>query len=457
MTLEKPTPPSKEEQNTSLTFADAFMDGHRNHRPGSPSNESTSGKHCAISPVYQALVTHAARHIYDPSSLPPLPELVKKHTCDAKTNRGAMAAADREIHRTGDPFNQVKTPEEAKQAEHLETGVLERSIGAQLQSFEPHRGSTQPSTVIDAVLPNSPAAKAHLERGDAIAKINGIDARKMGSDEIQDLIGSMKKNVNLTLIRQGAEIHKTLVPEKRDLSSVDDPVDKGDGIAYIRVREFAGNTDKQLQDAMNKMPAAKAFVIDLRENGGGIMDSAIRGSELFIDQGDIMTARGRDESDPAHPEYSLSHHAVTPTKELTSEWKDGTPEPKPEESDRLPNVLGNRKLYVLQNENSASAAEIMLGALHDTAHAKTLGEPSFGKGIFQLDAPNVAAGATVHVTNGIYKTPSGHWPGDANKHKHPIHPDKQVSNPPRTLLDSPHDHQLHEVLKLARQELRNTP
>ncbi|MGH7194548.1 MAG: S41 family peptidase, partial [Candidatus Saccharimonadales bacterium] len=146
-----------------------------------------------------------------------------------------------------------------------------------------------------------------------------------------------------------------------------------------------------------------------------------------------------------------------PTKELTTRWKEGTPEPQPKESDREPNLLGNRKLYILQNEHSASAAEIMIGALHETAHGTTIGEPSFGKGIYQLDAPGVAAGASVHVTKGHYFTPSGYWPGDAHKHKHPMEPDKRVPNPPRTLLNTPDDEQLNYALRLARNELGNTP
>src|SRR5262249_421041 len=162
--------------------------------------------------------------------------------------------------------------------------------------------------------------------------------------------------------------------------------------------------------------------VDLRENPGGVMDAAISGSELFINNGTILTSRERADSDPKHPEYTMNRYGVSPTKELVTEWKEGTPQPAPTESDRLPNVLGDRKLYVLQNGNSASSAEIMIGALHDSAHAKTIGDPSFGKGIYQLDSPNVAGGASVHVTIGHYQTPSGYWPGDAHKHKHPIQP-----------------------------------
>ena len=115
--------------------------------------------------------------------------------------------------------------------------------------------------------------------------------------------------------------------------------------------------------------------------------------------------------------------------------------------------VGDRPVVLLQNGNSASAAEIFTGALHDTGKITTLGEKSFGKGIGQTIIPYMPHGTDLKITSLHYNTPSGLWPGDAGKNKIGIQPDIVVKQPEGAKLGSPEDLQLAEAVKLLKQKL----
>jgi carboxyl-terminal processing protease len=333
----------------------------------------------------------------------------------------------------------------------------------------PYKVAPALGVAIEKVTSNTPAERANLQTDDVITAINGVSVQ--GEDAFKvahDLQGSANTTVELSIVRNGEKVDVPIVREVYDNPDVSAPKDMGNGVTYIRVYSFGSNsTGAQLRDAMNKMPDSKSFIIDIRGNSGGYITSAIDSAELFVKKGTLMTKRERLDSDITQPIYQDTVYSVDDSNLLTSvktrfnsaikqDLIDNSIQDVPSDgtkpSQRFAYAVANRPVVLLVNGDSASAAEIFDGALHDSGDVTTLGTQSFGKGIGQSIFRNMPGGTALKLTSLQYKTPSGKCPGDGNGHRHGLDPDVPVENPPGVRFESDQDLQLQAAVKLARQK-----
>ena len=236
-----------------------------------------------------------------------------------------------------------------------------------------------------SVFEGGPAAKAGLRPGDRFLTIEGEDARDLRLyDAVQKIRGEPGTSVKVSIRREGfaKALERTLTRAFIDL----DPIDMellGDGIVYLRIKAFQDGTARMLSDALDeavmklrKRDGVRGLLIDLRDNGGGLLHEAVWVSDQFLASGVIVSTRGRGGEMVA--QYSARRAGTRP------KWP----------------------IVVLINENTASAAEIVAGALHDHHRAELVGVRTFGKGSVQnvFELPD---GSALKLTTYRYYTPSG--------------------------------------------------
>ena len=243
---------------------------------------------------------------------------------------------------------------------------------------------TMENGVVKIVSPidDTPAAKAGLKPGDYITNIDGKQVIGMSlNDAVDKMRGKVGSKVKLTIRRVGEKpFEVTLKREEVKIQSVKNDIKSGD-VAYIRITSFSGDTDKMVEKAIKQAKKElkgniKGVVLDVRNNPGGLLDRAVNISDLFLDKGEIVSTRSRNEEDTVR--YTAKEGDIT----------DGLP------------------IVVMINDGSASASEILAGALQDHKRAIILGEKSFGKGSVQTVVPLGKYGA-MHLTTARYYTPSG--------------------------------------------------
>ena len=288
---------------------------------------------------------------------------------DKMIYEGAIPAMLREL----DPHTQFFDPGQFQQLTEMEQSE-QKGFGSVV--------SVLPGQVIFLqTLPGTPTNKAGIQPGDELVAVNNI---AIGSLEPEQIIGLLtqarQQKVDIYVRRQGSArvLQFTLTPALVDAPSVDRAFLPRAGYGYIRVASWDLQTAKQLQDAIQKLggKSLRGLVIDLRNNPGGIVKSALEGASLFLQPGQrILTAKGRT--------------GVSQTADVPS-----TAEPY------------KFKLAVLVNGRTASASEILSGALQDHDRAVIVGEPSYGKGLVQSVMP-LSGGAGLAITTAFYYTPSG--------------------------------------------------
>ena len=237
--------------------------------------------------------------------------------------------------------------------------------------------------VVVAPFDGSPAAKAGIRSGDIIVSIDNVP---VNTTTLNDTIGRMRgaegSSVKIGIMRDGKPepLQFTLKRSKVELHSVRSEMLEP-GFAYARISEFSDTTGDDLAAAIKALrkkngSALKGLVLDLRDNPGGVLDAAVAVSDLFLESGVIVTAKGR------------------------------TPDSKFEMDATPGDVLNGAPIIVLVNGGSASAAEIVAGALKDHHRAKLMGRTTFGKGSVQTIIP-LAGERAVKLTTSLYYTPSG--------------------------------------------------
>ena len=244
---------------------------------------------------------------------------------------------------------------------------------------------------------DSPAARAGVQAGDVISSIDGQNAAGLTVSQVSEkLRGPVGASVKVTFLRDGSDpLEVTLTREVIKVQSVTGRVE-GD-FGYLRVSTFNENTGRELNEAIAKIkaekPGVKGYVLDLRNNGGGLLNAAIDVSDAFLERGEIVSQRGRK------PEQIQRYSA------------------KPGD------VTGGLPLVVLVNYSSASASEIVAGALKDHQRATIVGLTSFGKGSVQTVIPlRQGQDGALSITTARYYTPSG-----ASIQKIGIEPDLEVA------------------------------
>ena len=252
-------------------------------------------------------------------------------------------------------------------------------IGASIQNYTV---GDQTETFITATFANSPAGRAGLRFGDRIVEVDGVKMSGKTSLDVRDKIrGPRGSTVKLTLERaedkriQKIDITRDAVPQP----SIPDAYMLKPGVGYIDMtRGFNYTTTDELQDALERLHAKgmNSLVLDLRNNPGGFLDQAIHVAEVFLKNGQlILTQKGRNG------------------------FRDNTYESRNSSPDLTP-------LVILINENTASASEIVAGAMQDHDRALIVGQTSFGKGLVQSIIP-LEYGAGLTLTSAKYYTPSG--------------------------------------------------
>lgn len=243
---------------------------------------------------------------------------------------------------------------------------------------------TMENGVVKIVSPidDTPASKAGLKPGDYITHIDGEQVVGMSlNDAVDKMRGKVGTKVVLTIRRINEKpFDVTLKREEIKIQSVKSEI-KADDVAYIRITSFSEDTDKMVEKDYNKIKKqlkdnVAGIVLDVRNNPGGLLDQAVNVSDLFLNQGEIVSTRSKN------PEDTVKYTAT--------------------EGD----IANDLPIVVLVNDGSASASEIVAGALQDHKRAIILGEKTFGKGSVQTVIPLGDHGA-MRLTTARYYTPSG--------------------------------------------------
>jgi carboxyl-terminal processing protease len=249
---------------------------------------------------------------------------------------------------------------------------------------------------IVSVIPSTPAQRAGLQSGDVIDAIDGESVGSLNSDEAVNRIkGKEGSDVNLGIQRNGEAISFDITRETIELPNLlanRTP----EGLGYVRLFGFSRGAGDQLRDEVKKLTdeGAEGIILDLRDNGGGLFSEGVSVASVFIEEGEIVSYKER--SDP-----EVSYDA---------------------EGDAFEDV----PLVVLVNEGTASASEIVTGALQDTNRAVVVGKTTYGKGSVQEVLPLSDASA-LKLTIGAYFTPDGTQINGTG-----IEPDVEVDADPET-------------------------
>ncbi len=275
--------------------------------------------------------------------------------------------------RTLDPHSVFFDPDQFQQLRNMESST-QKGFGS-VVSLLPGR------VIILQTLPGTPSAKAGLAPGDEILAVNGYIIARLDLNQLTELLSVARQREARINVRRPGEsriMELTLTPEEMQTDSVDRAFFVGPGVGYIRVSSFDENTPRRLKAAIEKLGGTglKGLVLDLRGNPGGLLTSAVQTASLFLRPGlAIVTVRGRN---------------------------------VPEKTESVPSIATPYpcKLAILIDGKSASATEIVSGAMQDHDRATIVGETSFGKGLVQSVFP-LTEGTGLALTTALYYTPSG--------------------------------------------------
>ena len=323
----------------------------------------------------------------------------------------AKAAAEdtyRQLNLFGDVFERVRAdyvevPDDSK--------LIESAINGMVTELDPHSSYMDPKSFRDmqvetrgefgglgmevtmedglikvvAPIDETPAAKAGILANDIITKLDDDQLQGLTLNQaVEKMRGPLNTKIKLTIMRKGQDksIEISLMRDIVRVRSVRSDV-QGDDVGYIRVTQFTEQTTEGLKKAIVDISTKvgndrlKGYILDLRNNPGGLLDQAISVSSAFIQKGEIVSTRGR---------------APEETQRFTAHGGD---------------LTNGKPLIVLINGGSASASEIVAGALQDFKRATILGTRSFGKGSVQTIIPLGADNGALRLTTARYFTPSG--------------------------------------------------
>ena len=281
------------------------------------------------------------------------------------------------VRELNDPYSELLAPKQSEEFSRA-TGGRYGGVGMLLEEEKAGAGT---SIIVRSVFPHTPAEEGGVMEGDRIMRVDSLAATDIKIDRVSDALrGIVGTRVDVTFARAGvstpvklsftrATIHVPAVPFSTLLT---------DGVGYIPLQTFNENTADEVQAAATRLvhDGARGLVLDLRDNGGGIVDQALAVSSLFLKEGQsIVTVRSRGAQDEVS-RASSDQLAMQPP------------------------------IVVLTDGGTASASEIVAGALQDHDRALVLGTTSFGKGLVQSLFP-LDGGYALKITTGKWYTPSG--------------------------------------------------
>ena len=322
--------------------------------------------------------------------------------------RAATSDTYRQLNLFGDVFERVRSDYVEKPDD---TKLIESAISGMLTGLDPHssymdaksfrdmqvqtRGEfgglgievTMEEGLVKVVAPidDTPAAKAGVMANDVITQLDGEQVQGLTLNQaVEKMRGPVNTKIKLTIMRKGQDkpIEVSITRDVIRVRSVRMRTE-GDDIGYIRITQFNEQTSDGLRKAISDITAQiqndklKGYVLDLRNNPGGLLDQAISVSDAFLERGEIVSTRGRNAEETQR--YSA----------------------------RAGDLTKNKPIIVLINGGSASASEIVAGALQDHKRATILGTRSFGKGSVQTIIPLGNNNGALRLTTARYYTPSG--------------------------------------------------
>jgi len=334
--------------------------------------------------------------------------LTQPHTLLMSSVARAAASDYQALNLFGDVFERVRTdyvekPDDSK--------LVESAISGMLAGLDPHSGYMSPNSfrdmqvqtrgefgglgievtiedgVVKVVAPidDTPAAQAGVMANDIITHLDDEAVQGLTIDQAVDKMrGPVNTKIKLTIVRKGSDkpIEVTIVRDIIRVKSVRSHPE-GTDVGYIRITQFNEQTTDGLKQAINDLnnelggDKIKGYIVDLRNNPGGLLDQAISVSETFLEKGEIVSTRGRNPEETER--FDARHEAM----------------------------IKGKPLIVLINGGSASASEIVAGALQDHKRATLIGTRSFGKGSVQTIIPLGAGNGALRLTTARYYTPSG--------------------------------------------------
>jgi carboxyl-terminal processing protease len=323
--------------------------------------------------------------------------------------KAASSDTYRQLNLFGDVFERVRAdyvekPDDAK--------LVESAINGMLAGLDPHSSYMDPKSFRDmqvqtrgefgglgievtmedglvkvvAPIDDTPAAKAGVMANDIITKLDDEQVQGLTLNQaVEKMRGPVNTKIKLTIMRKGADkpIDVSITRDVIRVKSVRSH-NEGDDVGYIRITQFNEQTTEGLKKAIADLTTQlgaeklKGFVVDLRNNPGGLLDQAISVSDAFLDKGEIVSTRGRNAEE---------------TQRFNA---------------RPGDLTKGKPVIVLINGGSASASEIVAGALQDHKRATLVGTRSFGKGSVQTIIPLGAGNGALRLTTARYFTPSGH-------------------------------------------------
>ena len=273
-----------------------------------------------------------------------------------------------------DPYTRFLDPKEFNQMRIDTSGEL-TGVGIQII-----KDKESDNLMIVSPIEGTPAYDAGIKARDKILSIDDISTKGMDIEDAVKLIrGERGTVVKLEILRAGNSFYKSLTREKIEIKSVSSKINKAKNdllIGYLRIKQFNANASREMKDALKDLETKKVsgYILDLRSNPGGLLESSIDVSRQFINKGIIVS---------------------TLTKDGLKEIKRGNGQ-----------ALTNKPLVVLVNEGSASASEIVSGAIKDNKRGKLVGKKTFGKGLVQ-SMRTLVDGSGLTVTVAKYLTPNG--------------------------------------------------
>ena len=300
-------------------------------------------------------------------------EKINKEYVDEVDQSKSMDAAINGLLQSLDPYSAYMTPE-SFEGMQTETSGKFGGLGIEV-------GMEAGVVKVISPIDNTPASKAGLKAGDYIVKINNVQVQGKSLMEAVDLMrGLVGSSIELTVRRRGVKKALTfnIIREIIQIQSVKSEL-IDNNIGYIRLTSFNENSSKQIKkkiDKLNENSNLKGYILDLRNNPGGLLSQAIKISDFFLENGEIVSTKSRKVSE--NRKWFASKGDIT----------------------------NGKTILVLINYGSASASEIVAGALKDHKRAIILGENSYGKGSVQSIIPLKNKGA-IRLTIAKYYLPSG--------------------------------------------------
>jgi carboxyl-terminal processing protease len=322
--------------------------------------------------------------------------------------RAAASDTYKQLNLFGDVFERVRSDYVEKPDD---SQLVESAINGMLAGLDPHSSYMDPKSFRDmqvqtrgefgglgievtmedglvkvvAPIDDTPAAKAGVMANDIITKLDDDQVQGLTLNQAVDKMrGPVNTKIKLTIMRKGVDkpIEVSIMRDVIRVKSVRSH-SEGEDVGYIRITQFNEQTTDGLKQAINDLnnqlgaDKIKGYIVDLRNNPGGLLDQAISVSDTFLDKGEIVSTRGRN------PEETQRFNA------------------------RPGDMTKGKPVIVLINGGSASASEIVAGALQDHKRATLVGTRSFGKGSVQTIIPLGAGNGALRLTTARYFTPSG--------------------------------------------------